>query len=219
MEAYFGKVEVKQKYVARMRAHMDADELIRGTGFEGGKGCAVGCTLDRYDHSGFEEELGIPEWAARLLDALHENTSDDVWPTLSMRFLEAIEPGVDLSPVKSKINIFILDRNIERVYSLNIEDDLKGQVVSAIEKCRDLHVDKLRGVIAESAESAESAAWSAAESAWSAAESAARSAARSAESAAESAWLAAWSAAESEEHDAVAEELVRLLAEEGGRNE
>lgn len=29
----------------------EADNIIRGTGWEDGKGCAIGCTLEKYDHA------------------------------------------------------------------------------------------------------------------------------------------------------------------------
>ena len=185
MIAYHGKQEVKDIYVNRMQAHMDADELIRGTGFENGKGCAVGCTLNNYSHTQFESELGVPEEIARLLDSLHEGTSSEVWPTLSLRFLDAIKPGADLTKLPNHINLFILNRNKVRMADLkDLDGEVRRVVIAAIDKCIELHTSELAGVIVESA--ARSAAWSAAESA-------ARSAARSAEL------------------DLIAEELIRLL--------
>ena len=230
MIAYHGKQEVKDIYVNRMQAHMDADELIRGTGFENGKGCAVGCTLNNYSHTQFASELGVPEEIGRLLDTLHEGTSAEVWPTLSLRFLNAIKPGADLGKIPNQINIFILKRNRDRVDTLEeVDKAVRDEVIAAIDQCIDLHTSQLAGVIIESAawsaaelaaessrSAAELAAWSArsaAESAWSASWSA-RSAARSARSAAMSAAESARSAARSArpaELDLIAEELIRLL--------
>ena len=198
--AYHGSQEIKDKYVNRIQAHMDADELVQGLGFENGKGCFIGCTLDKYDHSAFPNEIGMPEWLAYLGDRLHEGCSSDLWPTLGRDILDSINPGQVIEPIRNKINIFILDRNIDRVNALNnISDELKDEVIAAINQCKKLHIDELNGVIIESAKSAARSAWSAesaarsARSAWSA-ESAARSAAWSARSA-ESAWSAARSAA------------------------
>ena len=209
LSAYHGDQAIKDKYIQRMKAHMDADELIRGTGFENGKGCAVGCTLNKYKHSAFPDELGVPEWAAHLLDTLHESTSDKVWPTLSMRFLTAITPGANLESVRHEINLFILQRSRTRVEGLGISGSLKKEIIPAIDLCLTLHAGALRGVIdPEEWSAAESAARSAARSAWSAAESAAKSA----DSAARSAAWSAESAARSAEYDAIAEEFIRLLA-------
>ena len=233
MIAYHGKQEVKDIYVNRMQAHMDADELIRGTGFENGKGCAVGCTLNNYSHTQFESELGVPEEIARLLDSLHEGTSSEVWPTLSLRFLDAIKPGADLTKLPNHINLFILNRNKVRMADLkDLDGEVRRVVIAAIDQCIELHTSELAGVIVESAarsaarlaarsalESAESArsaarpaARSALESAWSAARSASMSASESAESAAMSASESALeSAARPAELDLIAEELIRLL--------
>ncbi|MDE2588758.1 MAG: hypothetical protein KGL95_03735, partial [Patescibacteria group bacterium] len=75
--AFHGKEEIKNKYVSRMKAHIEADELIRGTGWDGKRGCAVGCTLNRYDHACYQNELGLPEWLARLEDTLFEGMSKE----------------------------------------------------------------------------------------------------------------------------------------------
>lgn len=39
--AFHGEQAVKDKYVARVRAHRQADELIKGYTGQGGKGCAA----------------------------------------------------------------------------------------------------------------------------------------------------------------------------------
>ena len=72
MLAYHNDPAVKAKYTARFAAHRAADQVIQGIGFDNGRGCFVGCTLDNYDHSQFPVELGIPEWLAQLLDKIFE---------------------------------------------------------------------------------------------------------------------------------------------------
>ena len=135
LHAYHNDAEVKAKYVNRMQAHIAADELIRGTGWENGRGCAVGCTVHAYDHSAFPSELGIPTWVAYLIDTLHESTSNDVWPTFSLRFLEAVEPGIQFDQIYHDLCIFILKRNLERVSALaGITENLKATVTAAIDR-------------------------------------------------------------------------------------
>ena len=68
--AYHGQQAIKDKYLARVRAHRAADELVQGTGWRDGKGCAVGCTLEAYDR--YLIELGIPLHLAHLEDRLFE---------------------------------------------------------------------------------------------------------------------------------------------------
>ena len=52
--------KTKNKYIARVKAHAEADEIVKGTYWEYGKGCAVGCTIHSSDHDSYEKELGIP---------------------------------------------------------------------------------------------------------------------------------------------------------------
>ena len=83
----------------RVRAHREADELIHGTYWEDGKGCAVGCTIHGRNHAAYEAELGIPEVLAWLEDGIFEgleNGRAKAWPE---EFLEAVQVGADLSMV------------------------------------------------------------------------------------------------------------------------
>ena len=90
--AYFGKDSIKQKYVNRMKNHIKADELVRGIGFEDCKGCAVGCTLDNYNHKSYETELGLPEWLARLEDTIFEGMSEEKSKQFPLLLLQSITP-------------------------------------------------------------------------------------------------------------------------------
>jgi hypothetical protein len=109
--AYHGKKEIKAKYLTRVRAHRAADQLVRGTGWTDGRGCAVGCTLHAYDHARYPIELGVPEILARLEDKIFESIDEKramQWPT---QFLAAIPVGADLSAVWPKFAAWML-RNI-----------------------------------------------------------------------------------------------------------
>ncbi len=106
--AFHGKAEIKTKYLDRVKAHREADEIIHGTYWEKGKGCAVGCTVEKSQnaHEAMEEELGIPKELAYLEDVLFEEMSNGhakEWPE---RFLTAITPGADLSLVASKFMVW-----------------------------------------------------------------------------------------------------------------
>jgi hypothetical protein len=109
--AYHGDPKIKAKYLRRVRAHRRADELVQGTGWADGKGCAVGCTLDAYRHSRYPIELGIPEVLARLEDALFEQIprrNRDAWLAWPEEFLAAIKPGADLAPVWPQWAVWML---------------------------------------------------------------------------------------------------------------
>jgi hypothetical protein len=210
MKAYLNKQSVKTKYVKRVKAHAEADQIIKGQYWEDDKGCAVGCTIEGDDHKRYETELGIPEWLARLEDTLFEGMPNKRAMKFPLEFLQSINVGADLEPVKWKFCAYLMSENIEQVLSLDIPDNLKKQVVDAIRGVLNLHETAIKtgewdesaaASAVWSARSAAESAESAAESAWSAA-SAAASAVWSARSAAESAaksavWSAVWSAARS----------------------
>jgi len=201
LRAYHGDPAIKAKYLDRVRAHAAADALTQGVGWKNGKGCAIGCTLEAYDHSRYPIELGLPEWLARLEDAIFEGLSHAEAMTWPESFLEAIHPGADLEPVRHKLAL----RRIDRLIALQNSsagkhgeaiDAVIAQTVAALQQVRRCHEAEVGGDVCDV--SARSAAASAAESAaWSAARSAAASAASSASESAWSAWSAARSAAES----------------------
>ena len=108
MLAFHNDKEIKQKYIDRVRAHMIADEIIKGLYWENGRGCAVGCTIHGSDHQKYEDELGIPTVLARLEDSIFEglpNHLSKMWP---LEFLEAIEVGADLSWIWPKFVIWLM---------------------------------------------------------------------------------------------------------------
>ncbi len=224
---------IKDKYVARLKAHAKADEFIKGKYWENGKGCAVGCTIHSSSHNAYETELGIPEWLAQLEDRIFEGLDNGDAKKFAVDFLISIPVGANLEPIKWKFCAFILKENIERVLNLTLDNKLKREVIEAIQKCLAVHEDAIQSgqwdesaarsaanaaiaaaSAARSAASAASAAASAASAAWSAersaasaaiaAASAARSAASAAASAASAAWSAAWSAASAARSAAIA---------------
>lgn len=108
MLAYHNDQAVKDFYLARIRTHAAADELIHGTYWEDGKGCAVGCTVHSDSHAAYETELGIPRILARLEDGIFESLSNGrskLWPE---QFLDAIKPGADLSFVWPRFAVWLL---------------------------------------------------------------------------------------------------------------
>lgn len=81
--AFHGDKKIKHKYLSRVRQHRLEDEIIKGTYWENGKGCAVGCTLHSSNHVAYETELGIPETLARLEDGIFEGLplkESQEWP-------------------------------------------------------------------------------------------------------------------------------------------
>lgn len=123
MISFNGKEEVKKLYVDRVNQHIKMDELIRGKTWDGTKGCAIGCTLNKYDHKAYEVELGIPEWLAKLEDNLFEGMSLEKSKTWPKYFLEAIEPGIDLKQVKTPFLIIILENTLKSMDSCKYDEE------------------------------------------------------------------------------------------------
>jgi hypothetical protein len=203
-----------------MRAHIEADDLIRGTGWDGEKGCAVGCTFNAYKHHRGPVEIGVPEWLMRLTDAIFEGVSKErstLWPE---EFLAAIPVGADLEPVQWRLAILRHRQQLEALESNSAP--YARQVAEALQLTIAYCEMQLRGQDEAAVSAAVSAAWSAAgsaaaeaeaeaEAAWSA--RLARSAAWSARSAAWSAESAARSAARSAHYEWEADTLLQLLRE------
>ncbi len=57
--SFHGKKSIKDEYIKRLEGHYKLDEIIKGQYWEGGKGCAVGCTIHSGRHDDFDTELGI----------------------------------------------------------------------------------------------------------------------------------------------------------------
>ena len=115
LRAFHGDKKVKEKYIARVKAHAEADEIIKGKYWQGGKGCAVGCTVHSDSHRSYETELGIPRVIARLEDRIFEGMSNDQAKDFPLKFLEAINVGADLSLVWYKFLVWLLDDPTEGV--------------------------------------------------------------------------------------------------------
>jgi hypothetical protein len=125
MVSWHGDAGIKEKYLARVEAHRLADELVRGTGFEGGRGCAVGCTFDKYDHARGPIEIGVPGWLVHLEDVIFEGLPQEkamFWPT---QFLEAIPVGANLEPVQWQLAILRHKRQLA-VLATNLEPYARG---------------------------------------------------------------------------------------------
>jgi hypothetical protein len=194
LKAYHGSPEIKAKYLARVRRHREADELIKGQYWQHGKGCAVGCTLQgRFvtgGHDAYETDLGIPVALAHIEDNIFENLPNaaaQLWPE---RFLDAIRPGADLTGVADKFLLAVL---VDEQHGVWRHADERGKQV--IEAVAALLRRKIAGktVTAEEWTAAAAHAYSAANAAYAssyAASYAARAAKYAAEAAAEHASFA-----------------------------
>lgn len=190
MQAFLNDPKIKTKYLARVKAHRVADEIIKGKYWENGKGCAVGCTIHSSNHAAYETELGIPEWLARVEDTVFEGVSSTYSKTWPEKFLKAIPVGANLYLVKGPFLIFVLKHSLDCLASVKYDAKKFPQVREAITQVK----SAVKQMIA----------------AHRSGDSAAYSAAYSANSAANSAYSAAYSA-NSTTYELYANELIRLL--------
>ena len=105
MKAFENCERTKDELLASLAAHRWADNLVQGTYWRNGRGCAVGCSIHDFRpgaenrHSEYEPLFGIPKELARLEDRIFEDLPIDEareWPE---RFVNAIKPGTDLKNV------------------------------------------------------------------------------------------------------------------------
>lgn len=108
MKAFLGLQSVKDTYLARVREHRAADQLVKGLYWRDGKGCAVGCTIHSDKHSDYERLLGIPEALAMLEDSIFEGLPNELAMTWPDRFLDSIQVGADLTLVASRFLHWLL---------------------------------------------------------------------------------------------------------------
>jgi hypothetical protein len=238
MKAFHNDPAVKELYLSRVRAHRMADELIKGTYWKGGKGCAVGCTVHSGDHRAYEKELGVPRILARLEDGIFEKLPNELAMTWPERFLDAIPIGADLSLVWPKFAVWLL---IDPKYGVlqfakqNASKKAIQDVADAYQKAAEGAELKLqpwadlRAAAAYAAASSASAAASAAayaasasasaSSAYAAASSASASAYAAAAAAADAADAAAYSAAADADADASADAYSAAAAASAKRTE
>ena len=223
MLSYHNDPKIKDFYLARVLAHAAADELIHGTYWEDGKGCAVGCTVHSDSHAAYETELGIPRVLARIEDGIFEgmaNGRSKQWPE---QFLSAIEVGRDLSLVWPRFAVWlmtdkkwgILQYAKSTASKKAIQDvaDAYQSVVNGEKKEIDWYA--LRAASAASADAASAAAAAAAAAAASAASAASADAyadAASADAYADAAYNASFSKAKQEHREAQADKLLELLS-------
>jgi hypothetical protein len=151
MIAFHGDPSLKAFVLAQLAAHRKADRLVKGVYWDGGRGCAVGCTLEAVrlrlgmetiehsSHALYEETLGIPVTLANLEDRIFERLPkgrSQQWPE---RFVSAIRPGADLEMVWPQLALWMLETELPR--------HLRGhnEVLSSIKGVATLYREWLAG--------------------------------------------------------------------------
>jgi len=136
LEAFRNVQSVKDKDVNRVRKHMKLDNIIQGTGWNGKRGCAIGCIFEDYNHRRAPVEIGMPIWLAMVVDALHEGQDIEDAKKWPLKVLEAIKPGMDLEKVKAPLMIYTLELALPALKLVKYPDTLTT-ITDVIEYFRD----------------------------------------------------------------------------------
>ena len=115
MRAFIDAEVSKEELLETLAWHRVEGRIVQGWFYwQGGRGCAVGCTLHEYaldqeeNHDLYEELFGIPRELAYLEDAIFEGMdveSARAWPE---RFIGSIPEGADLECVADEFALWLL---------------------------------------------------------------------------------------------------------------
>ena len=117
LQAFKNKQSLKQEIVSRMEEHIKLDQLVQGTGYDesSGKGCAVGCSINCYDHHSFADTLDVDIWIPQIYDQLHEGIDVKHITKFNLDFLNSIPIGMSKKEsdlVRLKLFYFMLTQII-----------------------------------------------------------------------------------------------------------
>lgn len=137
MLAFHGKLELKDQLLNRLQAHYDADEIVKGKYWEGGKGCALGCAMHLTNQGGnihlaYQKKYGINIILGRLQDGIFEALPNKESKEFPIEFTKAVPVGANLDKVFCKWSI----RLLKRVRPLALDDGKKAidQVIKLFEE-------------------------------------------------------------------------------------
>ena len=134
MKAFHNNPSIKEKYITRLQAHYQADEIIQGKYWENGKGCAIGCTIHSSNHKNYELELGIPKNIAYLQESIFESLPNNLAKQFPLEFLSSIKVGADLKNVKNLFTIWVLTDSKYGVLQYAEDKKIVQDVADAISK-------------------------------------------------------------------------------------
>jgi hypothetical protein len=211
MQAFHNDPAIKAALVAQLEAHYAADEIIKGTYWKKGKGCAVGCCVHSDDHGLLETRYGIPKQIAHLMDEIFERLPNEQAKDFPLAVIKAIPVGADLSKVINYFLEWILIDPKHGVARFNSDPsilvvaDLHRRIIEG----RVVHPKDWAAAKAAAAAAGLAAGWAAARAAGAAAAAAAGlAAARAAAADTDADWAAARAAAAF----AQSKKLIELLA-------
>lgn len=231
MNAFENTTMTKDELLTELKWHQSQDNFIKGSYWEDGKGCAVGCSLESLkrkksldisieDHFSYEKHFGIPAWLAKVEDKIFEGVSLQRSKTWPVEFIEAINTSADLNKIKAPFLIFVLKSTLDK-FDHDKYSNVKKSIDTVISLYENGETDLTKFKTAASASAAAyaydaSASYDADAAAYDASASASASAAAYADAyAAVSAAATAAAAKKSrtKTYEMFADELIRLIKE------
>ena len=224
MKAFTDCEVSRDQLLASLQAHAEADRIIKGSYWEDGKGCAVGCAIHDFrpgqegEHALFPELFGVSRRFAHLIDGMFEslpNGRAQEWPG---QVMSSVKQGTDTDRAVDEWLFWLLSDETSPIAQWREESHIAG--VAALYK-RQLDGDGPTNDEWTAAGAAGAAAWAAGDAAWAAGDAArdagdaagdaARDAAWAAGDAAWAAGDAAWAAARDAAHITMADALIAIL--------
>ena len=97
MLAYNSNQKLKDLAVDTAIQHREADKLVKGTYWENGKGCAIGCWAQgaTSPHQAVAEKYYLPVELLYIVDGLFEQLPDEDSQKWPQQFAEAIKACAD----------------------------------------------------------------------------------------------------------------------------
>ena len=115
MRAFIDAEVSKPELLEALAWYREEDRLRQGGSYwQGGRGCAVGCTLHEFAtgeeerHVLYEDLFGISQELARLEDAVFEGMHPEAARAWPERFIGSIPEGADLECVADELALWIL---------------------------------------------------------------------------------------------------------------
>jgi hypothetical protein len=146
--SYNNDINLKNLVVSEMIKHKEQDSFIKGAYccHVNGRfyGCAVGCAIESLNrvlgkdyntdtHSSLQESIGIPPWLSKVQDDFFECLPGEYGSKFAIEFLESIPIGVDLEPVRCKLNMLLLKEGIEIIQDKeNLLQEVKDEALDAL---------------------------------------------------------------------------------------
>jgi hypothetical protein len=129
LRTFHGDKKIKAEYIARVKDHVQAGEIIQGHYRLGDYRDAINATVHSSSHMDYETKLGIPFVVARIEDRVFEALPSPDFKEFPVKFLEIIPVGISLKMASYKFFSWLLYGSKYSLYSIesniSVQKDIK----------------------------------------------------------------------------------------------